>query len=706
MHRRTFPPGFLRSVCAAALVMGSALGQPGCTAAGGRRPVSDSADQPGVGRADATAQTTPENLTAFWFDLAQSRRVTNDQVTRALLLHVDDPAAMSDYASRVERLKARRMLPAGFDAPPGGTARRGDLAVAVCRILGLQGGLTFRLLPDSPRYAHRTLTFEGIFPDGSPQQGLTGSMLVGIIGAVDDRRRGNPANLPAEQIPGYAEPLAAGAAAATRPLAAPQASLDGDPVLDYRVLPLVFSPPHGDVPLYLMTQPAEESVAAPATQPGSDQPARKLRVFVTAVQGEQAEFRRGPDDPWEKARVGLVLDENAEFRTGDKSSIRFNIPPGQTFTLDRLGTVRVVEAVQSGNRVRTQVAMEQGRVRLDVNETAPGSRAQIERVDADAARIAESGVVHDTTIRSPNSALAVRGTKVSLFDQPPYAPRAVSLTGRAEYLNTRRQAVAFGASGRRSEVEGAQSSAAENARLAALPQLPAAVVAGNFDAAQLNRVLATGGFLRGDVVVGNAAVDVNRDFGGVALGFVLTFGSPGSSSFQDLNLAVISPLSTADAPDFVANGPFTTALNPAAPGYEAFRAQFYPRTSPSGGAISRNAVAVPERFARLGGSTFFRATELAAWPANYPPGVYRVVVTNFIDAVGDPPGRGSDPVPATVNVIVNGRSIGVLGRMNQPVGLYESVVLPFDTAQIPGDAGASSPAGGGGAAAPPRQRRR
>ncbi|MFN4241681.1 MAG: hypothetical protein ACK4PI_00430 [Tepidisphaerales bacterium] len=645
-----------------------------------------------VGQASAggvAGELAAENLTAFWFDLAASARVTNDQATRAILLHLDDPAALSDYATRVARLKERRMLPRDFNAPPQATARRGDVAVAVCRILGLRGGLTFRLLPDNPRYAVRTLTFEGIYPDSSPQQGFTGSAFVGVIGAVDDRRRGNPADLPAEVIPGHSEPASA--------LAVPRPSLDGEDVLDYRIRPLVFSPPQGDVPLYMMLQPAGDApatapAAGDAVQAAGDATPRKLRVFVTAVQGEQAEFRRSADSPWEKARVGLVLDENAEFRTGDKSSIRFNIPPGQTFTLDRLGTVRVVEAVQTGNRVRTQVAMEQGRVRLDVNETAPGSRAQIERVDADAARIAESGIVHDTTIRSPNSALAVRGTKVSLFDQPPYAPRAVSLTGRAEYLNTRRQAVAFGASGRRSEVEGAQSSAAENAALAAVPQLPAAVVAGNFDAAQLNRVLATGGFLRGDVVVGNAAVDVNRDFSQVALGFVLTFGAPGSNRFQDLNLAVISPLSTPDNPDFVANGPFTTALNPAAPGYEAFRAQFYPRTSPSGGAISRNAVAVPEAFARSGGSTFFRATELAAWPAGYPQGIYRVVVTNFIDALGDPPGRGSDPVPATVNVIVNGRSIGVLGGMNLPVGLYESVVLPFDTGQIPPNLAPNRPA--------------
>lgn len=604
----------------------------------------------------------------FWYLLSRAGKVTNDTATRAILLHVDDPAAGADYDGRVAAMKARKMLPKDFKAPAGSSADRGDLAVAICQILDLKGGMMSRLLPGNPRYATRTLVFEGVYPDSTPQQGFTGAEFVGVIGAIDDRRRGNPTDVSAEQIPGYAEPVA---------------SLDGPPVLDYRIQPLVFTVPERDVPRYFMIQ---DPPAAPAGGEAAAGVKKKLRVFVTAVQGDQAEFRRTADGAWEKARVGLVLDEGAELRTGDKSSIRFNIPPGQTFTLDRLGTVKVAEASQSGNVVKTQVAMEAGRVRMDVNETGAGSKAQIEKVDFDAARMAEAGVVHDTTIRSPNSALAVRGTKVSLFDQAPYAPRAVSLTGRAEFLNTRRQIVSFGGAGRRTEVEGKQTGAAENAALIATPQVPTAVAATEFDAAQLNRVLSTGGFIRGDVVVGNASVDVNNDFKSTSLGFVMSFGAPGSNAFQDLNLAVISPLSNATTPDFVANGPFTTALNPGAPGYAEFRAKNYPKTSPSGGAISRNSVVVPEAYAQSGGSTFFRGTEFASWPAGYPQGTYRVVVTNFIDATGEPPGKGSNPIPATVNVIVNGRSIGVLGGFNQPVGLYESLVLPFDTSQIPASA--------------------
>jgi hypothetical protein len=54
------------------------------------------------------------------------------------------------------------------------------------------------------------------------------------------------------------------------------------------------------------------------------------------------------------------------------------------------------------------------------------------------------GLEHQSTLRSPNATLAVRGTKVSLFDQPPFAPQATSLTGRAEFRAFRRRVVAFG----------------------------------------------------------------------------------------------------------------------------------------------------------------------------------------------------------------------------------------------------------------------
>jgi hypothetical protein len=599
----------------------------------------------------------------FWYALARTGAVTNDAATRALLSHLDDPAANEPYAARVTVLKSKGLLPAGFDAAPDRPMHRGDLAVALVKVLKTEKPLSAMVAGWNGRNATRALVFAGVYPESTENQGFGGAEFVGIIGAVDDRERGDPTDVPAEQIPGYKEP---------------QYALDGPPVLDYHLLPLVMEAPMGDAPIYLMLQDGSTTQAG-ATTKGV---AKKLRVFVTAVQGDQAEVKRTADGAWEKARAGMVLNEQAELRTGDKSSIRFNIPPGQTFTLDRLGACKVAECAFDGTKVKTTVGLEQGRVRMDVNETAPGSKAQIEKIDADAAHIAEAGVVHDTQIRSPNSALAVRGTRVSLLDQPPYAPSATSLTGRAEFLNEKRQLVAFGAVGARSQVQGSNATAADAIAARTVSQIPAASAASSFDSDQLNRVLATGGFLRGDVVVGNAGVDINSDFKNTGLAFVLQFGNPGDTKYQDLNLAVISPLSTATHLDYVANGPFTGSLNPNAPGYAAYRANNYPKTSPSGGAISRNAVSVPEALTTVNGVSSFRGVEAAFWPKTYPTGTYRIVVTNFIDAVGTPPGQGSDPVGYIVNVLVNGKSIGVLGGYNQTVGLYDSNVLNFNTSEI------------------------
>ncbi len=48
----------------------------------------------------------------------------------------------------------------------------------------------------------------------------------------------------------------------------------------------------------------------------------------------------------------MLVSQGAEFRTGPHSSVTCVIPPDQTFTLDRLGTVRVEEAARTATRSR------------------------------------------------------------------------------------------------------------------------------------------------------------------------------------------------------------------------------------------------------------------------------------------------------------------------------------------------------------------
>src|SRR6185436_14747291 len=125
------------------------------------------------------------------------------------------------------------------------------------------------------------------------------------------------------------------------------------------------------------------------------------------------------------ATVGMVVDQNAEFRTGVKSAVRFAIPPDQTITLDRLGTVKLLQAINDNGKIKTNLGMRYGRTRYDIEA---------------------AGREHESTISSPSSTLAVRGTKVSLYDQRPFASEAVSLTGRAEFRDARKR-IRFGGPG-------------------------------------------------------------------------------------------------------------------------------------------------------------------------------------------------------------------------------------------------------------------
>lgn len=174
------------------------------------------------------------------------------------------------------------------------------------------------------------------------------------------------------------------------------------------------------------TAPTQPASSAPTTQPAA---AGALQVTVAEVTGN-VQVRAGEKAPWQKATVGMVVDEGAEFRTGPRSSVRCTIPPDQSFTLDRLGTVKVLTAVKSGTKLKTEMMMKYGRTKYSVEA---------------------AGLEHEGTIASPSGTLAVRGTVVSMYDQPPFVPEATSYTGRAMFRDVQR-AAAVGAKGGKKQV--------------------------------------------------------------------------------------------------------------------------------------------------------------------------------------------------------------------------------------------------------------
>jgi hypothetical protein len=137
----------------------------------------------------------PEQQLAFWHTLAERTLTANNEAFHGLLLYIDGQDTCETYEQRVELLKSRRYLPDDFAEPANQAVGRGTLAVAVCRILNIRGGLMLHLLPTSPRYAVRELEYLEVFPPSSPQQTFSGPEFLGIIGRVEDYERARAARL-------------------------------------------------------------------------------------------------------------------------------------------------------------------------------------------------------------------------------------------------------------------------------------------------------------------------------------------------------------------------------------------------------------------------------------------------------------------------------------------------------------------------------
>ena len=147
----------------------------------------------------------------------------------------------------------------------------------------------------------------------------------------------------------------------------------------------------------------------PATVPASTLPAGSVAVTatVTSVKGI-VQIRAGEGAAWQPANAGMKLDQGAEIRTGLRSAVQFVVGNDETITLDRLGTVTVLQAIQNQGRAKTDLGMKYGRARYDIGET---------------------DLQHESTIRSPGSTLALRGTDIVYEDQAPWVPTAISREG-------------------------------------------------------------------------------------------------------------------------------------------------------------------------------------------------------------------------------------------------------------------------------------
>jgi hypothetical protein len=96
-----------------------------------------------------------------------------------------------------------------------------------------------------------------------------------------------------------------------------------------------------------------------------------VEVFQATILSVErlVQVRQRADGPWQPCEVGMVLGEEAEFRVGPRSAVRFMIGPDQTITLDRLGICTLLRAVKESKELRStppDVELIPGRLRYDI----------------------------------------------------------------------------------------------------------------------------------------------------------------------------------------------------------------------------------------------------------------------------------------------------------------------------------------------------
>lgn len=162
--------------------------------------------------------------------------------------------------------------------------------------------------------------------------------------------------------------------------------------------------------------PADQS--AQTNQTAQSEQAKPLQATIRSVKGI-VQYRTGDDQPWQKVNEGDVLDVGVEFRTGPRSAVTFHLPPDQLITLDRLGTLKLLEAINNKDKTTatTELGMRYGRTRYQVEGA--------------------QGVEHHATIRSPSATLAIRGTEdVTFTDQRPGPASASTKKTRVFFRRT------------------------------------------------------------------------------------------------------------------------------------------------------------------------------------------------------------------------------------------------------------------------------
>ncbi len=135
----------------------------------------------------AAAFPTAADSLDFWDALEVQPVTTNDDALHGLLLLAGREPAEDTWEARVEAAREAGWI-AGNVPPANESAQMGFIAVCVCRILDVQGGLSMRIFGVNSRYATRELVHMGLIPGITEHEALSGAEFIALLGAVEQRQ--------------------------------------------------------------------------------------------------------------------------------------------------------------------------------------------------------------------------------------------------------------------------------------------------------------------------------------------------------------------------------------------------------------------------------------------------------------------------------------------------------------------------------------
>lgn len=125
----------------------------------------------------------------YWQQLEDERVLTNNDALHGLLILADGADPSTSYEQRTAAARERGWLRGKTDPPADQSARVGMVAVAVCDILDVKGGVTMHIFPRAPRYCTRELIYMRIMPLRSENQALSGLEFLDLASKVEEERK-------------------------------------------------------------------------------------------------------------------------------------------------------------------------------------------------------------------------------------------------------------------------------------------------------------------------------------------------------------------------------------------------------------------------------------------------------------------------------------------------------------------------------------